>query len=372
MTLTLEVRDADLARAGVLDDYSKCTVVLRHNAPDTVVLDMATTVAAELLDLRAGLIVKRGGEVLTSAAVLQPTRKLDKGAKTTTLQLIGDTDVLAGRLARPSPLGALNAAEYDVRSGPAETVLRGYVDANAGPGALAARRVAGLALQADLARGAQVTERARFGNLLELCQAIGLAGGLGFRVVWAGAGVLQLQLYVPADRSDSAVFSQALGNLAGYDYGAKRPTATAAVVGGGGELTARVLLERVNAAEEALYGVRREVFVDQRQTVVQAELEAAGDAALLEGVGGTSLTMTPTDTEAVAFGREYGLGDLVTVVVDGVTVVDLVREVTVEQTATGETVRPTVGTPGGARASLVGLFSRMQQLAQRVGQLERR
>lgn len=361
--LELFVRGADLRRTGEVTDLDKLEVVGRHNGVGTWVLELDRASAAAQLALAGeGIVVVRDGHTLMSGPRTYRQVKQEGGTTKLTLAGVDDSVWLDRRLALP-PAGLA----YDTRRGPAEDVLRGYVDANLGPGAAVERRLAGLTLPASQARGASVVANGRYQSLLELAQVVGLAGGIGFRLVQVGLG-LQLEVRVPADRRRDAVFSAGLGNLAGFDYSETAPTATYAYVGGQGEGAARTIVQ--GGAAGAPY--RAEVFKDQRDTDELAALEQSRDEALTEGAGTTALALSPIDTGSVAYGREYALGDIVTVLVDGEQLQDVVREVKLTYDTSGTKLAPVVGTPGARDPEVPRLFDALHRLALRQSRLERR
>lgn len=366
---TLYARDAALRRVGEVDDFDKVECVLRFNGVSTWVLDLdARSAAAAVMADAAGIVLVRDGITLLSGPSVVRRVTLESGKSRLMFAGVDDTVWLDRRLALPVPLGPpYTAQSHDRRTGPAEDVIRAYVDANAGPGASAARRVPGLALPASQGRGGAVIGNARFAVLLELAQALALVGGTGFRIVQVGAG-LELVQYVPADRTRTASFSLGLGNLAGYTYEQTDPTATYAYVAGQGEGTARTIVE--GGAVDPPY--RAEVFRDQRDTNEQAALEQSRAEALTEGAGTTSLSLSPIDTDAVTFGRDYLPGDRVAVTVDGVTITDVVREVKLTLAPDGDTLVPVVGTPGASNPDVPTLFDTMRKQARRLSALERR
>lgn len=369
MSLCLFPRQADLRRSGEVTDLTRLELVGRHNDVGTWVLELdRRSDAAELMLAAQGLVITRNGATLMSGPRIHRQVTSEGGKTRLLLAGVDDTVWLRRRLALPVPGGPPYTAQaYDVRRGDAETVLRAYVDANLGPGAIAARRLAGLTLPASQGRGAQVVAQARFQTLLEVAQAIGLAGGVGFRLVQVGLD-LQLEVYEPADRTRDAQFSTGLGNLAGFDYSETDPEATYAYVGGQGEGEARTIVE--GGAVGAPY--RAEVFKDQRDTDDMDALVQSRDEALTEGAGTTALKLSPIDTDSVAYGREYRLGDRVTVLVDGVQLQDVVREVTLTYDSDGEKLAPVVGTPGARDPEVPRLFEQMHRQALRLSRLERR
>jgi hypothetical protein len=77
------------------------------------------------------------------------------GDGTAQVTLAGDLIRLWDRICFPDPANQFYAQtrDHDVRTGPAETVLLGFVGANAGPAAITARQVTRLRLPGNQARG---------------------------------------------------------------------------------------------------------------------------------------------------------------------------------------------------------------------------
>lgn len=376
-TYRLYLRDQQLQRVAEIDDYQSATLTLRFNAPGIFELVVpADGPIAALATFGYGLVVVRalpGAAPLTvfSGSIRGFERRRDARNNTLTLTGADDTARLGFRLALPVASGPPYTAQAtDTRTGPAETVLKGFVNDNAGPNAPAARRLTGLTIAPDTALGASVTRSARFDNLVQLLIDTALqGGGLGFRVAQVDTS-LQFQVYQPVDRTQSAIFSFGRGNLRDYDYLSASPDANYVIVGGAGEGTARTFVEGGDSASIVFYGERIEDFVDERSVSGTTELAQRRDKELAEKASKTSLKVTPIDTAGLAFGRDYFLGDQVTVEVEGVTIRDIVREVRLQLQPDGETVGATVGTP--AHLSLVALFGTLRTLRNRVGKLERR
>lgn len=374
MTVSLFTRDAGLRRTGQCEDFGKLEMPLRFNRTSSWVLELdAASESVAKLGATDGLIVERDGVTLLSGPVTSRERTSKSGRTTLVVSGVDDTVWLERRLALPVPSGPpYTAFDYDDKTGAAETVLRWFVDRNLGPGATVPRRLANFTLATDLARGTSVRGRGRFHTLLELLQPLALAGGdLGFRVVQVGAA-LQFQVYVPTDRTATAVFSEELGNLAGFGYRQGSPLADFAYVAGQGEGTARTIVEGGTTADIDTYG-RIETFKDRRDAPDVATLNQGLAETLAESISPTALSISPIDTAAVAYGREYGLGDKVTVVVEGTPIRDVVREVVLTLTPDrGEQLVPVIGTPGAASPSALTLFAAQERLSRRVSQQERR
>lgn len=280
-----------------------------------------------------------------------------------------DLIYLEDLLAYPVPGGPPYTSQaYDVRSGAAETVMKAYVDFNAGPNAKPERQVSGLIIETDSALGESVTGRARFGELLELMQSLAIqGGGLGFRIV-----DMEFQIYQPNNKTSSIILSPDLGNLEAFSYRAKAAKGNYVICGGGGEGTARTFAEKGDSASIVRYGGRIEIFWDRRDTTDVAELNAQIDEELAKKAESTSLAITPIDIENMVFFEDYNLGDQVTVKVDGEAIQDVIREAQIKVIGGRESVKPVVSSKGVQLSEpLVALYEQRRDLEQRISNLER-
>lgn len=375
----LYLRDASYQRVARLAEFSDLSLVLRFNDAGAFDVTVPATVAALLTD-GAGLIVERDDLPLLSGTIDATQRTWARDADHLILSGSDDTGLLARRVALPLPTAApladgttYAASAHDVRTGLAETVLRGYVNANLGPGARSDRVLAGLRLAPDLGRGTSGTWRARFEPLDDKLREVALGGGdLGFRVVQASdANAVEFQVYPTADKTASAVFSTEYGNVAAYQYRRSAPKATYVYVLGQGEATARTVIEGGDSAARVRWG-QREQAVDARGTPTTDELRLRLAKELAERAGDAALSVTPIDLVGLAFGADYGLGDRVTVMVDGVAVQEVVREVKITLNDQGETVQPALLTPGAVRDPVERLYAAIRALGTRLSRLEGR
>lgn len=373
---TIYVRDPALSRVGQLDDFQKLDVILRFNDVGTWSLTMDGRAPLANLVGTAGYgidVVRDDTTVVMSGPVRHRSYTRDGDELTLTVSGVDDNVWLKRRLAHPQPATAIppySSQEYDVRTGVASTVLRAYVDVNAGAGALAPRRVTGLTVDTDPVIGSTVTGRARWQELLALLQELAIAGGnLGFRVRKSGTSLL-FQVYQPTDHTDTVVLSTEMGNVYGYTYESEVSSANYLYVGGGGEGTARTIQEGSDSGDVIEWG-RIEAFTDQRDTTSTTELSQEITKALAESAGKTGLTVNPVDIDGTQFLVDYTLGDRVTYVVDGVSSTEVIREVQVSLTPDGpqQTV-PTLSSPG--RSDVLRLFSRLRSAEARIQDLERR
>lgn len=374
--LTLYLRAPDLTREGQIDDYTDLEAVPRRNDVGswTLRLDWRTRHAAALRRPGYGIELVRDGATIFSGPAIETERVCDEGQNVLTVTGRDDNLWLARRRAHPQPGTAAPpyaTAEHDVRNGQASSVLRGYVNANLGPGALSVRRLPGLALEAvDPLVGASVFGRARWQPLLALLQELAAAGGVEFRVRKAGTGLL-FAVWAPQDKSATIRFSEGLGTLAGFRHGRKAPEHNYAFVGGTGEGTARTIREGQDPASIAAWG-RAETFRDRRDTGVAAELDQDSAEALEEGAEQVGIAITPIDTDRQQYLTHYDLGDRVTYVADGEVGRDVIRELRIKLTPDEQRILPTIGSTTAVRRPGTRLLQQFRKTATRITNLERR
>lgn len=376
MAWTIYARTPLLRRHGELD-YDLFDATVRFCAVGTwkIVLDARSPLAAQMMLPGWGIeVVDDDGRPVTSGPVDKFSRVKRDRSDLLTLFGSDDTTFLAERLVHPQPATATppyNTSEYDVRTGVCSTVLHAYVDANAGAGALGPRRVVGLTEDADPGVGNDVTGRGRWQNLLEFLQGLAVAGGgIGFRVRQVD-NELRFQTYQPEDRSTTVRFGPDKGNVSAYSHSSSKPTATYVYAAGGGEGTARTIREGQDSTTIARWGRRVEVLRDRRDTTDTDELDQEIAKQLTEGRGETSMSIDPIDIEGTTYLVDYDLGDIVTGVVDGTTVItDVIREVKIIIGPTGRIIRPVIGTTGVRQAPRI--LRQWKQIRARVADLERR
>lgn len=343
----LEIRDASGVIVAACEDYTSATFVAKwlDLGAWTITLPLLSTSTALLLAPGAGVQLSLDDVPVFSGPVITADGDTGDGRGQITISGVDDMVVLADRLASPQPGTAAppyNLNAYDTRTGVAETVIKAYVNLNAGPGAVSARRWPGLSIATDLVRGSTVTGNARWGRLLDVTAELANAGGLGLRCV-----ALQFDVTAPADRSAVVEFSEQRGSLGRVSFSMQAPGATYVYVAGGGEGTARTLIEAAATPSLSAGWWRRERFRDARDTTdptVMAqravdELDADVDATKL------GLTIETIDTPGTRWPTDYSLGDFVSVVTPWDTT--LIRRVTALQIAltaeAGTTVTPTLG-----------------------------
>jgi hypothetical protein len=384
----VEVRNSAFELVGELDDYQQLDLRLKFNDVSTwqLTVNRRNRLAQDLVADGAGIVVTRNGTTILSGPWTNEQHTKNDSTDQLVLSGVDDTIWVKRRLAHPQPGTAAppySTSAEEVWTGAASSVILLYARRNLGPDALVTRdRVeAG----ADAGYGLTVTGRARWQNLLTLCQELAVAGAfndipLGFRVVQVGSA-LEFQEYVPVDRTAEAVFSEGSGNLASFTYERSAPEGNYWFVGGPGEGNTRTIYEQPDSESIAAWGRIEGEFVDARSAATAAELAQAATKASTDHGVKTSLSVTPIDTDILAFGVHYGLGDRVTAVLDvlgpdaegqiGDAVQDVLRECRIQLTPDSSTVTPSVGGEGSS-VSPLRLFRQVRDMATQLINLKRR
>ena len=300
---------------------------------------------------------------------------------------------LADRVCFPNPavpfLSQTNGATY-VQTAPGETVAKILVNLNAGPGAIPERRIIGLTVEPDQARGLTYLTILRYQNLLSTLQVLGRDWGpFGFRVDSTPTGRV-FRVFDPPDLSASVRFSVALHNLGSHTYRDSAPTTTYGMAEGvlkelkdeAGVVT-RVATpvrydETTSDPASLQWGRRAETWTDVGDNLeTEDELHGPVREALGAGTTTIALTLDPSADYLTTADPVTLLGARVTVQVgpagytDTIEVVDVVREVRLLYDLADGTddVIPTVGSDGATATLLV---PQLGGIDRRLSLLERR
>lgn len=384
MALSLLVTDKNLNVLGdPLSGWTDLSVDLNFNQPaaGTITLPAYPEVISQLQP-GSRLVVIRDKAIWCAGPFENPqnfTWDLDANAKpgTVTAQFSDDLARVAGYVTYPAPASAFSAqdAEAAVRTltaTNAEIIIRTLVNENCGPGALSPRRIEQMVLDTVASVGTNTTITTRFEALLDVCRTVAATGGLGFRTRQVGSQI-KFGVYLPADRTATARFSEALGNLRSLTYSLVAPLATAELVQGGDVTTATGVYVEVSGGT-ATDWYRVEKVIDQTGVIddLDGELTQAGTLALVDDNPQGSLATVTVDTDDLKAGRDYGLGDKVTVVLPtGLEVPDIVRTIRLEATPDGgEVVTSVIG--NGDSTTALSTVRLVRELSRRLGRLETR
>ncbi|CAN5653643.1 hypothetical protein BH23CHL7_BH23CHL7_20310 [soil metagenome] len=222
----------------------------------------------------------------------------------------------------------------------AETAMKHYVAANAGPSADAARQIPGLALAADALRGPTIATQGRYHALADLLSQIGMIGGLGWTTTYDRVSdTITFDVVEGVDRSASVYLDFAFETLQSWErLDDATDSKTLAIVAGQGEGADRDVVIRWSGSEPTGLA-RREAFVDARDVDLGNTdlLEQRGDAFLAAAGAERRIEAKMHQHGSFRYGRDFDLGDLVLVRSDGTSFVSRVVEVTSRWSTSVET-----------------------------------
>lgn len=392
MNIQLLITDRNLTVLGdPLDGWTKLTCDLNFNAPASGSVELpAHPEFMELLQPGNRLVVIRNKGVWCAGPLEQPqdyTWDLGSNADpgTVTLKFSDDLARVAGYLTYPQPtltFAAQTKTSDVVRklTANAETIIRTLVNENCGPGALAARQIEGLVLDMVAGVGTNRTVSTRFEPLLDACRTAAAADQLGFRTRQVGSEI-RFGVYAPVDRTGTARFSRGLGNLRSVTFTMAAPLATSELVQGGDDpaqqpaegepANQRVYVEVTSGAAADWYRVEK-LIDESGDDDTAGELTQAGTLALGTDNPQASLATVTVDTDDLQAGRDFGLGDRVTVQLPtGLEVADIVQTIRLEATPDGgELVTSVIGSSD--KSTTTATVRLVRDLARRLGRLEAR
>ena len=393
MTIHLLITDRTLNVLAPLDGWTKIVCETNFNAPASGSVTLpARPPYMELLQPGNRLVLIRDGEIWCAGPLEAPqsyTWDLDTnaGPGTVTATFSDDLARVAGYLTYPDPTAdfASQTATTDARwkrvSTNAETIIRELIDQNCGPSALAARSIERLVLDDVAGVGGHRSIGTRFEPLLDACRTAAAWDRLGFRTRQAGDEI-RFGVYAPVDRTATCRFSAGLGNLRAVSFELSAPLATSELIQGGNDPkdraaegedpNVRVYVEVTSGAAADWYRVEKLQDKTGTKDDADGELTQAGTLALGDDNPQASLSTVTVDTPDLRAGRDYGLGDRVTVQLPtGLEIADLVRSIRLEATPdTGELVTTVVG--GADQTTTTATVRAVRDLARRLGRLEAR
>lgn len=269
--------------------------------------------------------------------------------------------LMDGTLAWPNPTLPVTGqtSEYRVISGPLETVTKTLLRENA-----LTRLGNPITVETSSGRGATVSLSLRFDRLSDALQSALMADDFGLTATLRG-GVYAVEAWTPVDRS-ARVVTEATGMLTDWQLARSGPVATRAVAGGAGTGTARVMGSAVDAATEAAWGLKLEVYTGDNSTDLDttAEVDAVAQAKLDESLATAGVSAELAEVGWLRYGRDLWLGDIITVApTPELTVTDRITSCTITyDVEDGLLVIPTVGDDSieqGVNAPMVAAITKM-------------
>lgn len=402
---TVLVTDANLNVLGdPLHEWSSLQATLRWTEPGSgqVVLPAHRYIREQLVPgCRIVVLRKVLGQSTVLIAGPMEKKKRERaddgengGVGKLTVSFADDLAWLAARVAYPDPtkLPKDQTTDYWTYTGNPELGMISLVHTQAGPGALAARRVPKLTVApfsgisgtgtVKLGPTSDVAPRERLERLTDVLRkmcTLGVGSGhpdsLGFRIRQtqvAGADVLLFEPLRSRNLAGDVHFSFAMGNLKYYSFEEDAPTLTHPIVGGQGDGANRFIDEFPTTDAGQLAWGRFEGYVPRPGTSPAAELRGAATEALKEAGQSGRLASNAADTTDQRFGVHYDIGDLVSVELDvGETVSAPVQTVNLQAwPSAGEVVGTTIGDQSARYDST--WIREMRLMDMRLGKLERR
>lgn len=353
--LILEVRDSTYNRVGQIltKDILDLTVVVRYNKLGTwkLTLSASNPLITDIITPGSGIILSTSNVVIISGptTVIKQTASASDPKGIWEIEGVDDSIILKDRYGYPYPQNedvSLQLNAYDTRIGKAETIIKEYIKANIGADAPTARKLSNLIIEADSARGETLTASSRFDPLGKFIYAIATVSNLGFLVEQNGDS-LEFKIFQPTDKSGTVRMDIENNQLEKTEYIYMAPQATRVIVAGAGAVEQRTFIERTTAdslASEALWGRRIELFHDARSAATTAELQTAGDEILIEkGKTIVSIAVTPNEAVKLEYGKDWGLGDIISVAVNNEEIQQVVSEVAFLVNQEGLSIKATVG-----------------------------
>lgn len=324
-----------------------------------------------------GIVASGPGGTLLSGPMVEAEWKGSKDEVNGVWKLSGISDLhwAMDAMSYPNPAsysGAGQSLASDVRTGPVETLLHAYFNANIGPGGVVERRVPGLTMGANLGRGPVKTITPdRWQNLLELFQSMVIGTDIRFDIVQADVGTgLQFRTWVATDLTNKIRMDYENSQLDEAKYSYSAPEVTEIMVGGKEAEDESYPIYR--ATGNAGWGRRIETFISESQAETSGELIAKGNERLAEAAAeqNTFEAVPNTDLRYV-LGVDYQIGDMVTVIIEGDEVAVPVTSAPISYTPEGLIVGATLGTSTGNEwADFVD--ARQSNIERRVAKLERK
>lgn len=333
----------DFIRQGWLGDPEAVAAVPVHNGIGDVTITVGSGNAKLplLMERGARVTVEYQGEYLLGGTVRAKKGKGPSLDGSMTFTVADDWRLFHRISGWPVPTAALNAqtSEYHTISGPAESVLKAAVTANA-----INRLGEPVTVAPDLGRGDNITAAFRFHPLADrLFPAVDTAG-IGVTVRQVGAGLV-VDCYEP--QPHPRTLTEAGGVVTEWEWDQAEAEATDVIVGGQGEGTLRTFVGYTDPALAEAIGERIEVFRDARDSDVGDVYGERSAETFAETAQKSGLSVKLAETSVFRYGGLGGVrvGDRVSLEVGaGLTITDTLRSVAISWTReNGLEVVPAIG-----------------------------
>ena len=323
------------------------TAVLRNNDISTFSLEVN---GGDLLSSRFEkgwrIVIEDEGQQLCAGTPSTLGRSSNDGAQT--LDLSGSDDMvwLRDMITLPNPAAAADNQDQDAywkASGRGAPLIYNLTRLLVGQNARTEFRRPLMVNNPGVGFGKTLSVNTRFKTVLEEVQSLAIQSGAVVTLSQDDTNRRTvMDIASGRDLSRAVRMTEINGGIGGWELSEEAPTVTQVLVAGQGEGTERTLkLVSGNANE---WGFRGLQFQDRRDTNDIAELTLAGEETLEEGRATANITVEIHETPNKRFGRDFRLGDTITVQLeDGVLVTDIVQTAEISWGENGREVKLTIG-----------------------------
>ena len=316
-----------------------------------------------------GIVVVRDSEFLYGGIVEKIQDTLDAKTSLYTWEVsgVGDLGYLNRRVCYVDPItGSTTNAGHYTDSGELSSVINRLIDRNVGENALESRREPIIRSNSVTPFGGQASVYLRFQNLLSAVVSTCRKNGYNIRANWdKNNSKVFYELFTGTNLSQDIIFTEQLNNITNSEFIAKAPEGNSLIAGGKGEMTEREFAYADNATSIDQWG-RIEKFVDARnqdglEDYVNGKLDEKS-----ENVIGYSCTASDSDN-APQFGKDYNLGDIISMKVGTTYIAAEVQQVEIEVSGGRETISPKFGTV--AIGKFREIFAKLSSIREDVDEL---
>ena len=308
------------------------------------------------LDTTTHVALYHRGQQLVAGVPVEIEQSWEHGVTELRVSGVSHMVYLRDRVTVPNPSRALTLqdtnAEYKL-SGSALNVVGQMVRAQVSTTAGRAEYRSPLWVPGLASGGERVTVRARYKGVLDELQRIaslspGLTASTQVTETTNSRPRVAFTVAHGRDLARAIRFTEATGGVLSYTLTRSAPEVTDVIVAGQGEGTARTI--RHITGDHKTWGRRVYVFQDRRDTDDTTELDTAGRETLTEGTATSAVSVQVTDTDRIQYGRDYQIGDTVTIQTSTGDITDTLEAAELRFDHTGLDIRLHVGAKPGAPA----------------------
>lgn len=320
-------RPSDGEQVGVITSWNSLNLVRTINHYDVMTLSLVEDdPRVPLFELDTIIEVRRrltrpGAEWYTKAVLLHrsPQNALTNNGR----QLFTSYSRSLNDLLHRRVLGYTANTAFTLKSGPGETVMKEFVNENAGPGANNAARqgswdalTLGLSIEPDNGQGLLWANAASWRNLLDLLTEIAVSTGVDFTIVRTGPRTFEFRTYYPqlgVDRSAYVLFDPEFNNMTDIvSVHSRTEEANAVLVLGQGERDQRRIYPAIDSAYLDSPWNLSEITRDARNQPTLANMITDAEKALNEFRAQHNYTFRILQTPQRQYGAtgEYWFGDV--------------------------------------------------------------